>query len=365
MNEKDTLMEIPKLNKLIRKISWWSILVGSILTCIGLLTTSGTENYIRNVKQLLFLQSMMITSLLIVIEILYRLFKRWNEYFGLLGLLLSLLVYIWLYPYVNGIHFILFIAIVISALYLEYEKVYFTSALCLISIVGMFFFHKPFSRDLTAPDLLLYIGVYICFTIISLGIISRGKQFFIHLEKSNKEQEELLVKNILMDRASKIDPLTDLYNHKTFHEYLEGLIEQSENNQLPLQLAIIDIDNFKKVNDNYGHWVGDIVLKRVSDQIKAHITLNDFASRYGGEEFSVIFTEKSIAESFALTEQLRKSVSQMIHEELDHKAVTVSIGLSSYDRGRGKENFFKMTDDCLYEAKHNGKNQTVIAKNTE
>jgi diguanylate cyclase (GGDEF)-like protein len=357
------LMEHSGINRALRRTSWWLVLLAIILSIIGVVGTSvlNKKIFIHDLVNYVFFQSLYVIVIQIITEVLCKRFKKWADYIGILGLFTILNVFIMFNPNVKGFHFILFLVIILSTLYFQYKKVYFSSGLCLGSIVFFFLFYKSTSNYLMMIDLLACVGTYIACTFISIAVIRRGKFLLKHLEKSHKNQQELLVRNILMDRESKIEPLTDLYNHKTFHEYLEGLIEQSDSNQLPLQLALIDIDNFKTVNDQYGHWVGDIILKRVSNQLKVHITPNDFASRYGGEEFAVIFTEKSIHESYELIEHFRKSVSSIIHEELNNKPVTVSIGMSSYTKGRGKECFFRETDECLYKAKNNGKNQTVLA----
>ena len=104
-----------------------------------------------------------------------------------------------------------------------------------------------------------------------------------------------------MDKLTKTDALTDLYNHMTFHEYFEKLIEQHEQNGLPLQLAIFDIDNFKLVNDMFGHRAGDAVLQRVSELIRSKVSTNDFVARYGGEEFAILFTDKLKMEALKLS----------------------------------------------------------------
>ncbi len=137
------------------------------------------------------------------------------------------------------------------------------------------------------------------------------------------------------------------------------LIEQNELNDLSLQLAILDIDNFKRINDTYGHWVGDIILIRVASIIKETVTPNDFVARYGGEEFAVIFTEKTLDEAYRLVEQIRHKLYVTLHPELDSKAATISIGLQEYMKGKGKEALFKGADASLYAAKRTGKKQNL------
>ncbi|MFD2876234.1 GGDEF domain-containing protein [Paenibacillus rhizoplanae] len=139
-------------------------------------------------------------------------------------------------------------------------------------------------------------------------------------------------------------------------------MEQCESNGLRLQLALLDIDNFKQVNDKYGHWVGDLVLKEVAAKMGSLIGLNDFAARYGGEEFAVIFLRiKSFQEAYAAVEQMRLSIAAMCHPYAGNKPITVSIGLCHYKLGDGKELLFRKTDDSLYTAKRGGKNAVVTS----
>jgi diguanylate cyclase (GGDEF)-like protein len=166
---------------------------------------------------------------------------------------------------------------------------------------------------------------------------------------------KLLVKNLLMDRASKIDALTDCYNHKNFHEHLDKITKLSESNDLLPHLAIIDVDNFKKVNDTFGHWVGDIVLKSISRSIKELVTPDEF--RYGGEEFAVIFTGKTLGEAYQILNKIRLEIAHTNYPELDNQCVTVSIGLQRYVQGEGKEKLFKDADYSLYTSKKTGKNK--------
>lgn len=363
MKEQKEWNDITGLNRLILKTSWWMVIVIILISVTGVLIGnqySGKDLFQMAVSHV-FLPTVYTVLILTLTQLLYSLFKRWGDNILILGIFGILHVYIINFPFVPGIHYLLIISVLISALYFQKEKVYFTSILSLISIFSLYFLYEPFSSEIVRGDIFAFIGIFIGFAFISVGIIYRGHYLLKHLEESMRNQEELLVRNIMMDKATKIDGLTGLYNHKTFHEYLDRLIEQSDNSQLSFQLAIIDIDNFKKVNDQFGHWVGDIVLKRVGEQLKLNVTTDDFVSRYGGEEFAVILTEKNKSESFQLVDTIRANVSQMIHPEMGHKPVTVSVGMCSYEAGLGKETFFKTADTSLYQAKKNGKNQTIMA----
>jgi diguanylate cyclase (GGDEF)-like protein len=202
-------------------------------------------------------------------------------------------------------------------------------------------------------------SMLVCTSFTGFGIIRRGSELLAILEKSMKSEQELLIKNVVMDRLSKIDPLTDLYNHKTFHEYLEKLIEHQHMSHFPFQLAVMDIDNFKKVNDTYGHWVGDIALKQVAARVLEHMGSDDFAARYGGEEFVLLLTLENVESAYQTIEIIREAIASTPIHEMEDKTVTVSIGLHAFKKGDTKEKMFQLADKALYEAKKTGKNKTI------
>lgn len=175
--------------------------------------------------------------------------------------------------------------------------------------------------------------------------------------------ERLRSTSIRMERMSRTDALTGLNNHKVFYEYLEQLLqERAEGRYRPLQLAIIDIDNFKQINDSYGHMIGDLILKRVSETIKEYTTPDDIVARYGGEEFAIIFTNKTMKQAYAIVESIRKALMRYRHTEADHRSVTVSVGLKEVDKLISRSELFAQTDELLYKAKRSGKNQIAVTR---
>jgi diguanylate cyclase (GGDEF)-like protein len=265
-------------------------------------------------------------------------------------------------PTLSIIPAILFMPLLISVLCFKKNRIFFACILSIATFLALYRINPELSINYQNEELLAVFITIIGVALFSYNIMSRGIEILHNLKTTNDAKQELLVKTIIMDKLYKTDALTELYNHKTFHEYLEKLIEQSESYGLPLQLAIIDIDNFKKVNDTFGHWVGDIILMRVAAMIRKQVTPNDFVARYGGEEFAVIFTEKTPDVSFAIIESIRQEIASIPHEELNFQITTVSVGLQSYVQGEGKESLFKGADANLYRAKKRGKNQTVCAE---
>lgn len=155
------------------------------------------------------------------------------------------------------------------------------------------------------------------------------------------------------------DPLTNAYNRRYMDKVISDEITHYSRDQLPLSLLILDIDFFKQVNDNFGHDVGDIVLKAVVDKIGDSVRANDAIFRIGGEEFVVLFRNTSVEDAEMLADKLRIELASI--DLLDHDlSITVSIGVAAYQDGFSKDDWLKLADDCLYCAKRRGRNGVVI-----
>ena len=165
-----------------------------------------------------------------------------------------------------------------------------------------------------------------------------------------------------IEKLATTDGLTGLYNHRRFQENLTEEFKRLNRNSSSVSLLLTDIDYFKKVNDNYGHPVGDIVLKGVSKIIRDEIRDVDVPARYGGEEFAVILPGTDAEGAKNIAERLRKAVMDTTFSA-DGKPlkITISIGIATAPvDAKGKEELIEKTDKALYHAKHNGRNQSVI-----
>lgn len=154
------------------------------------------------------------------------------------------------------------------------------------------------------------------------------------------------------------DKLTGLYNRLYFNEMFEYYVNKYNRTKKPFSMMIIDIDNFKKINDTYGHATGDSVLKKLGQTINKSIRNLDIAFRYGGEEFVIIFPNTDLYHAFNAAERIRENVSKNII--IDLKSITISGGIGEY-KGEKPIEFFKKIDKALYEAKNSGKNKIVIS----
>jgi polar amino acid transport system substrate-binding protein len=122
---------------------------------------------------------------------------------------------------------------------------------------------------------------------------------------------------------------------------------------------IIDIDHFKRINDSYGHVVGDEILKRLAQLLTAHVRENDVVGRWGGEEFMILCPETDAEGARALAEHLRQRISQTDFS-LGTMKVTASFGVTDYRDDEMLEETIKRADLALYQAKHDGRNRTVV-----
>ncbi len=160
------------------------------------------------------------------------------------------------------------------------------------------------------------------------------------------------------------DQLTSLFNHNFFYTRLDEEFERAVRYETPLSLIMMDIDNFKQINDTYGHRVGDMVLKELAVMIKRGVRKTDIVARYGGEEFGVILPhtlQKGAAEE---AERIREIIESHAYAGLVSERITVSIGVASYPQ-KGAMNsgdLVNYADDALYKAKWGGKNCVMIAE---
>lgn len=188
-------------------------------------------------------------------------------------------------------------------------------------------------------------------------LLTLGFHSSFALEKARMHQEAT--------KLATTDGLTGLNNHRTFQERLEIEIARSKRFNHRLSLLIIDIDYFKKFNDNFGHRVGDEVLRRVACLLAESTRNIDFAARYGGEEFVLILPETAIEGAVLTAERIREVIARR-KMNVDGKdlSVTVSIGVASFPEDADyREMLIERADNALYSAKKSGRNKVVAFKN--
>ena len=196
------------------------------------------------------------------------------------------------------------------------------------------------------------------------SVIYDVKVFYIEIDKIDElfvltltDITEIQFERLDSDYRATHDKLTGAFNRAKFEDTLETKFQNVKRYERDLSIAILDIDFFKKVNDNYGHQVGDDILKQLSKLCLKNIRTTDFFARWGGEEFVLLLEETDLKSAKIVCEKLRVAVENNKSQNLP--PITVSIGISQFKKDDTKEEFFKRADKALYEAKENGRNKVV------
>jgi len=151
------------------------------------------------------------------------------------------------------------------------------------------------------------------------------------------------------------DALTGLYNRHAINSFFKHKIDEAKRYNKPLSILFCDIDFFKKINDSYGHDIGDFVLKSIASVLKNHLRSSDISARWGGEEFLVFLPETSLDEAIQIAQKLRKIIEDSLFSSVE--TVTCSFGVTELRADDTAESLLKRVDDLLYQAKENGRNR--------
>ena len=167
--------------------------------------------------------------------------------------------------------------------------------------------------------------------------------------------------------SANTDGLTGVNNRKALDEYLRSLVERNSISRQPFSLLMMDLDDFKKLNDTYGHTVGDRMLIAFAEKCRASVRSGDFLARYGGEEFTLILPGASLRNAKKKAKHLCKTIASARYAaddspKADVVSITVSIGVCAYCDGDTVKTLVERADRCLYKAKEAGKNR-VVAEN--
>jgi len=204
-----------------------------------------------------------------------------------------------------------------------------------VIVADNIFTHKPITKD----DMRM--------------LVMLSNQAGLAIENSQLYEQTLI--------KSHTDSLTGLWNHGYFQYLLQKEIQKAKEENSPLSLIMMDIDNFKTYNDTMGHQTGDQILKEISRILNDHSRKIDWVCRYGGEEFAIILPKTPKKEAFLIAEHLRKKIQDypFLYEDImPDKRITISCGIATFaEDGNNNSELISSADKYLYEAKSQGKNR--------
>jgi diguanylate cyclase (GGDEF)-like protein len=182
-------------------------------------------------------------------------------------------------------------------------------------------------------------------------------------KKLKKTRQDLEIKT----KQANLDGLTQLYNRAFFDEVFPQYVDQSKKNTTPLSLIMIDIDFFKRFNDQYGHQVGDLVLITVANLIKSTMRPDDVPIRFGGDELAILLPQTSAEEAPGIAREIathlaKERIRHQINENEKMLGVTLSIGITQMHPRDNQDDFFNRADAALYCAKNRGRNRIEVQK---
>ena len=189
-------------------------------------------------------------------------------------------------------------------------------------------------------------------------------------EKLEQLSQKVNTLNVELEKAkeeSVKDGLTGIYNRKAFDIYIRKLVDRNTVIKTPFSILLLDIDDFKKINDNFGHQTGDRVLVATAHKCREFIRSDDFLSRYGGEEFVVVLPGASLRNAIKKSKLICKEIAKTRYALEENKedtiiSITVSIGASVHKKGDTVATVIERADKALYAAKQAGKNQVISEK---
>lgn len=197
-------------------------------------------------------------------------------------------------------------------------------------------------------------------------MVRRLQRSQTELESANRclrdQNQSLQASNDVLEQLSITDGLTKLHNHRFFQDHLTREIKRWMRTGEPLSMILLDIDDFKRLNDRLGHAAGDAVLQRIACTLAESVRDSDLLARYGGEEFAVVASATDLAGAAVLAEKLRAAVAErpyVLDDTIRPQAVSISAGVAQYKGDR--KVFFQAADQALYRAKAEGKDRVRVA----
>lgn len=369
MNKNIAYVSITEWNRKVMRWIWISIgLVIFIEILLFLFYQPVPECSKREYLDIFVIRpSMMIVMYAGCMELIFRFFgEALGEY---VTTILFLLIQFLLLGTVAAVHssvpymcMILTYPVIFANVYREKIFRYAAFAACILVYAGINYGFIPSTEFRPDNSREVYLVIFVGFTIVAFSFSKVLTSVVVNFEKENRkiyeENQKIHEEKEKILEISQRDSMTGLYNHKMFYDKLNEHLQLCSE-ECPVSLVIIDIDNFKRINDTFGHAMGDNVILKIVSIIEKNVTDKDVAARYGGEEFGLILAGKTEMEAYNVSERIRREVE---NAEVDGVTGRITISLGMLEVKPGDKNgilLFKEVDSALYEAKQTGKNKTV------
>jgi len=196
---------------------------------------------------------------------------------------------------------------------------------------------------------------------ISLQKEAQSKLIDTHVKLTRQTQALQEAQAKLKEQANR-DPMTNMHNRRYFAEMSEQIVSIAKRIKQPLSFMMIDIDNFKKINDTYGHNVGDEVIKLLANKLTYRVRESDVAARFGGEEFAIMLPNTDLKSASKLAEIIRREVEQIKYNDNLHFTISIGVSEINHENIKSVTEALNNSDKALYEAKASGRNRVSIFK---
>jgi diguanylate cyclase len=255
---------------------------------------------------------------------------------------------------------VLFFAILQTGVFrLSFASFLSVSALCVFgygAIIWRVSALYPEAIDVTAEMI-----QWSAFTLITVGAVLVANEISsIRSQLVERNGQLAKIVDRIQDMAIR-DELTGMYNRRHATERLGKIREMANRNAFGFMVLYVDLDHFKRVNDNHGHHVGDEVLREFSLMVRSSLTGRDFAARLGGEEFLVVLVKTDRPRGLAVAEQLREAVTALSFPSAPGLKMSASLGAAEFINGESLDQLLARADAALYRAKHGGRNRVCMA----
>lgn len=253
-------------------------------------------------------------------------------------------------------HFLVVLLVFLFFSKYKHEKAKIACATFLFALRLILYYYCQFHQPITVLDANLSVALQIVntfFIFLCLGLIA-----YLFSTTTQEMEGKLIEYNRKLMKQANTDTLTGLYNRRRTMEYLETLLD---NPASQISICLCDIDHFKHVNDTYGHDIGDVVLTTISDTFRSKLPPDTFISRWGGEEFLLIFPRMNGDEAGTALEILRQRIRDLVFDGGSEKfTVSLTYGLVEYDFHSDITTVLKEADEKLYIGKESGRDRVIF-----